>query len=1003
LSPDTLSRLARPMVFESPALESPDTAWACHLPFAFWIVDALAPRTLVELGVHAGVSYCAFCQAVRHLGLPTAAYGVDTWAGDAHAGHYQNQVLDELRAHHDPRYGSFSHLVQASFDEAREHFAPGSVDLLHIDGYHTYDAVRHDFETWRPAMSERGVILFHDVTVRDRDFGVWRFWDEVSGHYPSFLFTFGHGLGVLGVGESLPEPVAWLLRPERRPATPDADIVGFFAPLGRGLEAQAGLSRALRELAGLRQTLAGAERAWLSQRAELHGAVRHLEGEVRHLEGEAARLQAELVDRRAELAAMQGSLSWRLTRPLRLASAQVRRLARLSRRRPGRARFDAPPPAGPRPAPQVDHPLRADWYDGENPEVSLIVLNFNKPDLTSACLDSIWRHTRGFRYEVVLVDNGSSAENFLALTSRAAGARILRLEVNRFFGEGNNLGFEASRGRYVVFLNNDVTVTEHWLEPLIGRLAEDAGVGGIGPMMVYPDGRLQEAGARVRPDGSSEQYGKGGDPDDPAYAVEREVGYVSAAALALRRETFEAALGFDLCFEPAYYEDADLCMKIAQLGLRVVYCPASRVVHHENATSRDYARQLQIQSVIALNRERFVARWKEVLEGRIEAVPGLFPSLAPCPEPPDEAPSLLLYTPYDLAPGGGERYLLTLAAGLAGRMRVTLATPHPYSRLRLRTLGRELGLNLDALRLTTLQPGSRGTGFDFSIVMGNEALPSVPGLARRNLFLCQFPFPASPDWLASHWACLEDYAAVVVYSDFAARHYRRAVSALGRVPPPLEVIHPAAALAAPAAEDAPIPEKRAMVLGVGRFFAGGHNKRHDLMIQAFRSVLDQAPGASLHLAGSITAHPEHLAHFDALKRQAQGLPVFFHPNASPETLANLYAEASVYWHLAGYGVDEAKEAHRCEHFGITVVEAMSAGCVTLVFDRGGPPDIVEDGVSGFVFDSLESLTMRTVAALSRPQAAEVVEMRLAAVAASRRYTATRMVDRFMRLLEPDAP
>ncbi|HVF29412.1 MAG TPA: class I SAM-dependent methyltransferase, partial [Pyrinomonadaceae bacterium] len=159
----------------------------------------------VELGVDRGTSYCTFCQAVKELGTGTKTFGVDTWQGDEHAGKRSDEVYSKLREHHDPRYSSFSKLVRSTFDEALPTFADGSVDLLHIDGFHTYDAVRHDLETWLPKVSNRGIVLFHDTMVRDRDFGVWKFFKEVSKSRPSFEFQHSHGLGVLSVGGEVPE------------------------------------------------------------------------------------------------------------------------------------------------------------------------------------------------------------------------------------------------------------------------------------------------------------------------------------------------------------------------------------------------------------------------------------------------------------------------------------------------------------------------------------------------------------------------------------------------------------------------------------------------------------------------------------------------------------------------------------------------------------------------------------------------------------------------------
>jgi len=167
------SPLSHPVCLTEPERLA-STAWAAHIPFAMLLVDLLRPRTLVELGTFTGVSYCAFCQAVRELNLDTRCYAIDTWRGDEQSGFYGDEILTDLKRHHDPLYGSFSTLLQSSFDDARDNFENGSIDLLHIDGYHTYDVVKHDFESWLPKMSDRGVILLHDTNVREKDFGVWR-------------------------------------------------------------------------------------------------------------------------------------------------------------------------------------------------------------------------------------------------------------------------------------------------------------------------------------------------------------------------------------------------------------------------------------------------------------------------------------------------------------------------------------------------------------------------------------------------------------------------------------------------------------------------------------------------------------------------------------------------------------------------------------------------------------------------------------------------------------
>ncbi|MEZ0275720.1 MAG: TylF/MycF/NovP-related O-methyltransferase, partial [Roseimicrobium sp.] len=164
----------------------PPGTWTEHIPFAFWLVEHLRPKVIVELGVHTGGSYCAFCQAVEQSALAnTKCYGVDTFEGDTHAGHYDPAILRDLRAYHDPRYGSFSNLIQSNFTEALARFEDGSIDLLHIDGLHFYENVKQDFETWLPKLSDKAFVLFHDTNVHERGFGVFRFWAELQDAYPS--------------------------------------------------------------------------------------------------------------------------------------------------------------------------------------------------------------------------------------------------------------------------------------------------------------------------------------------------------------------------------------------------------------------------------------------------------------------------------------------------------------------------------------------------------------------------------------------------------------------------------------------------------------------------------------------------------------------------------------------------------------------------------------------------------------------------------------------------
>jgi thiol-disulfide isomerase/thioredoxin len=232
MSEKIFNLLEYPVCLEFP-LWLEETAWAGHIPFAMFITSAFRPRVFVELGAFRGASYCAFCQAVKSVKTGTRCFAVDTWQGDAHAGEIEPEVLVKLKTHHDPLYGDFSRLVESTFDDALDNFADASIDLLHIDGFHTYEAVRHDFETWQPKLSTRGIVLFHDTTVRERDFGVWKFWDEVKQNRPHFEFLHSHGLGVLFVGEDLPADLQFLFGLDENET---AIVRNFFSAIGERIE-----------------------------------------------------------------------------------------------------------------------------------------------------------------------------------------------------------------------------------------------------------------------------------------------------------------------------------------------------------------------------------------------------------------------------------------------------------------------------------------------------------------------------------------------------------------------------------------------------------------------------------------------------------------------------------------------------------------------------------------------------------------------------------------------
>ncbi len=319
------------------------SAWIEHVPFAYALTQLMRPRTFVELGTYAGASYCAFCEAVMLLSLEARCFAVDTWHGDEHAGYYDDNVFQELRSYHDPRYGAFSQLLRETFDQAVEKFTDATIDLLHIDGLHTYEAVQHDFQTWLPKMSPRGVMLFHDISERSGDFGVWKLWEELSSHYPAFEFVHGHGLGVLCVGKNLSSAVEGLCRTssERQQV-----LRTFYSSLGRHHTKDLSFSNLKKDVEEQRDYIRKQQEIIEDQQTHIESQKRNIEACQSQIDAKnefIADLQTKVEDYRKEIEkfrvkledmnkqqqylqnSYESSTSWKLTSPLRTISSWVRK------------------------------------------------------------------------------------------------------------------------------------------------------------------------------------------------------------------------------------------------------------------------------------------------------------------------------------------------------------------------------------------------------------------------------------------------------------------------------------------------------------------------------------------------------------------------------------------------------------------------------------------------------------------------------------------------------
>ncbi|MFK2900945.1 glycosyltransferase [Dyella jejuensis] len=250
----------------------------------------------------------------------------------------------------------------------------------------------------------------------------------------------------------------------------------------------------------------------------------------------------------------------------------------------------------------------------DTPLVSVIIPVYGKLPYTLACLRSIARHGAQTPFEVIIVDDASPDAGVETL-GQIGGLRLLENAQNLGFIGSCNAGASAARGSYLLFLNNDTQVTPGWLDRLLDCFREEPGCGIAGSRLVYPDGRLQEAGAIIFSNADGWNYGRFEQPDDPKFLYRRDTDYISGASLMIETALFRQIHGFDVRYAPAYYEDTDLAFAVRGAGKRVIYQPESLIIHFEGITSGTDL-QAGVKQYQVVNKSKFAQKWAQVLESQ---------------------------------------------------------------------------------------------------------------------------------------------------------------------------------------------------------------------------------------------------------------------------------------------------------------------------------------------------------------------------------------------------
>jgi GT2 family glycosyltransferase len=248
----------------------------------------------------------------------------------------------------------------------------------------------------------------------------------------------------------------------------------------------------------------------------------------------------------------------------------------------------------------------------QEPQVSIIIPVYNQWDYTYGCIQSIIENSKNVNYEIIVADDVSTDET-QNIKDFIKNIVVLRNGENLKFVKNNNNAAKHAKGKYLLFLNNDTLVHDNWLKPMTDVFENFDNVGIVGSKLIYPDGRLQEAGGIIWDDASGWNYGRLDDPEKPEYNFVRECDYVSGASLMIKKELWNQLNGFDEHFSPAYYEDTDIAFRARKTGYKVMYQPLSVITHFEGISNgKDVSEGLKKYQVD--NADKFYKRWNETLK-----------------------------------------------------------------------------------------------------------------------------------------------------------------------------------------------------------------------------------------------------------------------------------------------------------------------------------------------------------------------------------------------------
>lgn len=246
-------------------------------------------------------------------------------------------------------------------------------------------------------------------------------------------------------------------------------------------------------------------------------------------------------------------------------------------------------------------------------KVSIIIPAYNQAVYTYNAINSIIKSMPEYSYEIIVMDDNSTQIEARELNKKVENIKLVVNKENLGFLKNCNKGATHAKGKHILFLNNDVYVLKNWLDKLVDLIESNNNIGMVGSKLVYPDGRLQEAGGIIWNDASGWNYGRLDAPTKPEYNYVKEVDYISGASIMIKKDLWQEIGGFDELYSPAYYEDTDLAFKVRKHGQKVLFQPKSVLVHFEGISNgTDVSCGTKKYQVI--NNKKFYNKWKDVLK-----------------------------------------------------------------------------------------------------------------------------------------------------------------------------------------------------------------------------------------------------------------------------------------------------------------------------------------------------------------------------------------------------